>query len=147
MVGFFCILVAMPRMSHLTFRIWLVLGRSLGSGVATYIAAHKPVSNVILVTPFDSVESLASEAFPWLPVRWILRHPFPSVEYARSIDKPLLMLVAAADEMIPTRHSETLFQAWQGEKHWRFLQAAGHNNIQLHPDYYPAIQAFVSGKG
>lgn len=121
-----------------------VLGRSLGAVVATYIAAHRPVEKVILVTPFDSLENLAGAMFPLLPVKWILNHPFPSIDYAPDIDAPLLMLVAAGDEVIPTRHSEALFRAWGGEKHWQLLQRVGHNNIQIHPEYYPAIRQFVS---
>ena len=113
--------------------------------MATYLAAKRPVENVILVTPFNSVTSLARAAFPWLPVVWILRHPFPSTAYAKSVDRPILTLVAAADEMIPTDHSESLFRAWKGQEHWQLLQGVGHNNIQMQPEYYAAIQAFVQG--
>lgn len=122
----------------------IILGRSLGAAVATYITANRPVGRVILVTPFDSLENLASRMFPLLPVKWILNHPFPSIQFAPGIDTPLLMLVAAKDEVIPTSHSEKLFQAWGGEKHWQLLQGVGHNNIQVHPEYYPAIHQFVS---
>ena len=121
----------------------VVLGRSLGAAVATYIAAQRPVGKVILVTPFDSLENLAGTLFPLLPVKWILNHPFPSDSFAPDIHRPLLMLVAAGDEVIPVRHSEALFNAWGGAKHWQLMQGVGHNTIQAHPDYYPAIKRFL----
>ncbi|MDX1696508.1 MAG: alpha/beta hydrolase, partial [Ketobacteraceae bacterium] len=122
----------------------VLLGRSLGSAPATYLAAHRPVAKVILVTPFDSLENLASAMFPLLPVKWILNHPFPSLSWAPDIEVPLLMLVAARDEVIPTTHSEKLFNAWGGQKHWQLLQGVGHNDIQMHPDFYPAIRHFLA---
>lgn len=121
----------------------VVLGRSLGAAVAVYIAAQRTLDKLILVTPFDSLENLASAMFPLLPVRWFINHPFPSLTYAPDIKAPVLMLVAAHDEVIPTRHSEALYQAITGEKRWQLLQGVGHNNVQMHPDYYPAIVAFL----
>lgn len=121
----------------------LLLGRSLGSAVATYVAAERKVSKVILVTPFDSLKSLAGSLFPWLPVKWLIRHPFPSDFYAKNINTPLLMLVAEQDEVIPNRHSQALFDVWQGEKRWELLKGVGHNDIQLHSSYYSQIAGFV----
>jgi pimeloyl-ACP methyl ester carboxylesterase len=45
-----------------------VVGRSLGSGVATQLAAQRPVSRLVLVTPFDSIVSVGQAAMPWIPV-------------------------------------------------------------------------------
>ena len=47
----------------------IAIGFSIGSPVAAYLARHRPVSGVILVTPFDSLVELARDHFPWLPVR------------------------------------------------------------------------------
>ena len=41
-----------------------VIGRSLGSGVASYVAAHRPVAKLALVTPFDSMARLAQTHYP-----------------------------------------------------------------------------------
>ncbi|MGE5616113.1 MAG: alpha/beta hydrolase, partial [Bacillota bacterium] len=53
-------------------------GRSLGTGVAVAVAAARPVRGVVLTSPFGSARDIAVEAYPWLPVRWLLRHPFDS---------------------------------------------------------------------
>lgn len=122
----------------------IVVGRSLGSSVATYLSKQRAVAKVVLITPFDRLATIAKKLFPFLPVRdWLLLHPFPSAEYAESIKSPMLMLVAANDEMIPTESSRHLYQSWLGEKHWQLLDGVGHNDIQMHADYYELIRDFV----
>ena len=122
----------------------VVVGRSLGSSVATYLSQQRAVAKVVLITPFDSIATIAKKIFPFLPVRqWLLSHPFPSIEYAKRITVPMLMLVAANDEMIPTESSRNLYQTWLGEKQWQLLEGVGHNDIQMHADYYELIQGFL----
>ena len=74
-----------------------LLGRSLGSGVAVQLAAARPVSGVILVTPFDSMVEVGRRHYPFLPVSWMLRHRFDSIAAAPKISAPLLCLVATRD--------------------------------------------------
>jgi len=52
----------------------VVVGLSLGAGPAAHLASRRPVAGMILVTPFDSIEALAGDLYPWLPVRQLLRH-------------------------------------------------------------------------
>ena len=121
----------------------VVFGRSLGSGVAVQLAASRPVSGVILVAPFDSLTNVARHHYPYLPVRWMLRHPFNSVERAPWIEAPLLCLVAERDEIIPVVHAKRLFDAWKGAKRWVELRGAGHNSIDDAPEFWEHIRDFL----
>ena len=121
----------------------VLFGRSLGSGVAVQLAASRPVSGVILVTPFDSLTNVARRHYPYLPVRWMLRHPFDSVERAPLIDVPLLCLAAEHDEIIPMVHAKRLFDAWKGTKRWVALRAAGHNSTDDAPEFWERITDFL----
>ena len=56
----------------------VAMGRSLGTGVATYLASQRPIAAVILVSPYDSLVSIAQRAYPFLPVRLLLKHRFDS---------------------------------------------------------------------
>lgn len=123
----------------------VAVGRSLGSGVATHLAAKRPLQGVVLITPFDSVRAVAQRQYPWLPVRWLLKHPFDSLAAAPSVRAPLLMLPALADTVIAPAHARTLFEAWGGDKQWRPLTGVGHNDVQLHPDFWPAMNGFMRG--
>ena len=61
-----------------------VIGRSLGSGVASYVASQRPVEKLALVTPFDSLAEVAQAHYRWLPVRWLLSDAYPSHRYLQT---------------------------------------------------------------
>jgi len=120
-----------------------VLGRSLGSGVAVYLASQRPLAGVILVSPYDSVESVAKRVYPYLPIGLMLKHRFDSITRAPLIKVPLLCLVASVDRVVPRPHSERLYAAWGGAKQWREIGPAGHDGISEWPEYWEAIAAFL----
>jgi fermentation-respiration switch protein FrsA (DUF1100 family) len=132
--------VSQPRID----RTRVVLhGRSLGSAVAVAVAAARPVNAVILTSPFASAREVASELYPWLPIRWMLRHPFDSAAPAPTIRVPLLMLTGTADTIIAPHHSERLAAAWGGPVERQAFERFGHNDLDLHPGYGAAIRAFL----
>lgn len=122
-----------------------VMGRSLGSGVAVHLAAHRPVAGVILVSPYDSVESVARGVYPFLPIGLMLKHRFDSLSRAPAVKAPLLCLVASEDRVIPRPHSERLYAAWGGAKQWREIPQTAHDDIAGEPDYWAAISEFLRG--
>jgi uncharacterized protein len=106
-----------------------VLGRSLGSGVATYLATQRPIERMVLVSPYDSIRAVAQAAFPVVPVGLLLRHPFDSLARAPQVKVPALFVVGAQDTLIAPAHSRRLFEAWGGAKVWAEDPAADHNSI------------------
>jgi pimeloyl-ACP methyl ester carboxylesterase len=124
-----------------------VMGVSLGSGVATYLAAHRPVQAVILVTPYDSIARIAGEKFWFAPVTLILKHRFDSIALAPKVRQPALFMVAAEDEIISVANSRRLFDAWAGPKQWNLVKGEGHNTISFSADYWRAIGKFLAPIG
>ena len=120
-----------------------LMGRSLGSGVAVYLAAQRPVAGVILVSPYDSLESVARGVYPYLPIGLMLKHRFDSLARAPGIKAPLLCLVASGDRVIPRPHSERLYAAWGGAKQWREIRPADHDSLAGEPDYWQSIADFL----
>jgi pimeloyl-ACP methyl ester carboxylesterase len=123
-----------------------LFGRSLGSGVAIQLAAARRVQGVIVVAPYDSMVEVGAHHYPFLPVRWLLKHRFESLRHAASIDAPLLCLVAGRDEVIPIVHSKRLYDAWKGPKRWVELTDAGHNSTDEAPEFWRAIRGFLDKK-
>jgi uncharacterized protein len=121
----------------------VLVGRSLGSGIATYVATHRPVAGVILISPFDSMVDVGRRHYPWLPVGLLLKHPFDSQSRAPAIGVPLLAIVGRRDSIIPPSHSKRLFEAWGGPKRWIDLPQADHNDMSTWPQFWPAIDAFL----
>lgn len=89
-----------------------VIGRSLGSGVAVQLAAKRPVQQLVLITPFDSLTAVARQQFWFFPVQWLLKDNFHSADYAPDIETPTLLLVAGQDEIIRAERSDALYQAF-----------------------------------
>ena len=114
----------------------VLVGRSLGSGVAVHLASRRPVSRLVLVTPFDSLRELAARQFPYLPVRYMLRDKFESSRFAGAITAPTLVIAAEHDEVIPRRSTESLLTRFRtGVASLVVVPGVGHNTISGHPDY------------
>lgn len=122
----------------------VVMGRSLGTGVAVHVAAERKVAGVCLVSPYDSIRSLAQEIYPILPIGWLLKHPFDSLASAPSIKVPLLALMASDDTIVPVRHSQRLIAAWGGPHQERLLPGVNHDNMAFSIGYHDAIRAFLT---
>jgi fermentation-respiration switch protein FrsA (DUF1100 family) len=118
-------------------------GRSLGTGVAVQLAAARPAKCVVLTSPFASALDVAREMYPWLPVAWLLRHPFDSGAHAQKLRAPVLIVSGSADTLIRPHHSEKLAKLWGGKVERVSLEGFGHNDLDLHPGYAKAIGAFL----
>ena len=121
-----------------------VMGRSLGTSVAAYVAANRQVAGAILVSPFDGLNNVAKSHFPWLPVTWLLKHRFEVHRYIENKKLPnLLMITGDSDRVIPNIFSESLFQQWQGAKS-RVKLPGNHNTLTQSLGYYPSINNYVA---
>jgi pimeloyl-ACP methyl ester carboxylesterase len=86
----------------------LLLGQSLGTGIAVQLAARGMGARVVLLTPYRSITAVAGELFPWLPVRWLVRDRFDSESLAPSVTVPVQVVHGTDDEVIPFAHGEAL---------------------------------------
>lgn len=118
-------------------------GRSLGSGVAVQVAAGRPARCVVLTSPFASALAVARAVYPWLPVAWLMRHPFDSMAHAPRVGVPALFVMGEADDLIPVEHSERLAAAWGGTVQRLRLKGFGHNDVGIHPSYNATVRAFL----
>lgn len=121
-----------------------VIGRSLGSGIASYLASRKPVARLVLITPFDSILRIAQSAYPIFPVRWLLKDRFESDKYAPSIKAPVLLLLAENDAVIPMSSSQRLLPLLPDSTQSYTFDNTGHNDLQTHQGFYPAISEFLN---
>ncbi|MDG9668823.1 lysophospholipase [Hahella sp. CR1] len=140
---------AVALYDHLTRKLKIdpqhivLLGRSLGSGVAVQLADRRPVRAVVLTTPFDSLAAVGKQHYPWLPVGLLVRHPFNSLVHAATIKAPALALLAGRDRVVPMEHGQRLMAAWGGPQRTVTLDRADHNDISMYPEYWRAISQFI----
>jgi alpha-beta hydrolase superfamily lysophospholipase len=122
----------------------IVMGRSLGTGVAVYLAQQRKVKALILVSPYDSITSVAQEKLPFIPVGLINHNPFDSLSRISNIQCPLLMIIAGNDMMITNWHSQKIFKNYQGPKSSIIIKNKGHNDLMTDELYWKAIQEFLN---
>jgi pimeloyl-ACP methyl ester carboxylesterase len=119
----------------------IVVGRSLGSGVAVHIASERPVERLVLVTPYDSLLNVAATQFRYFPLRWLMLDKFESWRYAPRVAAPTQLIAAENDEVIPRSSTEALYD------HFPKMLATltvvphvGHNTVSDSPEYISLLR-------
>jgi len=120
----------------------IVIGRSIGTGVATYLSSQRETKATILITPYESMIDVAQEKYPFVPIGLLIKHPFKSNEYATSITTPVLALISKNDQIIPIKHAYNLLDAWKGKT--SFLEVdEDHNSIMDNEAAWKKMEVFV----
>ena len=122
-----------------------VVGESIGSGVAAWLAGNHPseVGGMVLITPMPSLADVALHHYPWLPIRRLLRDRYDSVQALRAYRGPIAFVVAENDEIIPAAIGRKLYDAYDGPKRLWIQRGTGHNSIDYDPRWWSPIFAFV----
>jgi alpha-beta hydrolase superfamily lysophospholipase len=89
----------------------IVLGKSLGGGVASELGLREKVGALILQSTFTSIPDVGSEIFPWLPVRRLHRIKYDTVNKLPRIEVPVLVTHSREDDLIGFHHAERNFES------------------------------------
>jgi len=119
-----------------------VIGRSLGSGVATYLAAKRDVSKLALITPFDSIQNVAQSQFPIYPMAILLKDKYDSFGRAKHIQAETLVVAAELDDVIKMPRTERLLEGFTSDVAFHVIKSAGHNDISNYPEYHRILDEF-----
>lgn len=110
----------------------VLIGESLGSGVAVALAAETPVAGLVLLAPFTSAADVAQARYWWLPARWLIKDRYDSLRRIRRVRAPLLVVHGQRDATIDWRFGQRLFDAAREPKHLILPPKAGHNDLIAH---------------
>jgi len=122
-----------------------VMGRSLGTGIALFLASKRSVAELILVTPYDSMVKLAASYYPFVPVSLLMKDRFEASRLASGVRVPTLVLIAEYDEVIPRKRSDALVQALkQALTNIVVVREVSHNTIGSSSEYELALQQFAN---
>ncbi|MEM1287015.1 MAG: alpha/beta hydrolase [Pseudomonadota bacterium] len=106
----------------------ILLGQSLGSGVAVELAVRRNVDAVVLEVPFTAAVDVAAWLYPLLPVRLLMKDQWRSRDIIASITAPVLIVGAELDTVIPVEQSRQLFDFASEPKSYVVLEGSGHTN-------------------
>ena len=122
-----------------------VIGRSLGSGVATFLASKREVNKLILITPFDSIQNVAQAIYRIYPIAFMLKDKYESLGRVASIKAKTLVMIAEKDTIIKVKHSMRLVNAFPASQiTWHILSNENHNSISYNEKYYTLLKQFLS---
>ena len=126
-----------------------LVGESLGTGVAAYLAGTHPgaVTGVVLFAPYNRLADVGQYHAPILPVAWLLVERFPSEDYLRNYHGPVAIFVGGKDRVVPEKFGRRLYDGYAGPKRFWAFPRANHGTVtQRTPEDWTEIVDFWHGK-
>jgi uncharacterized protein len=123
-----------------------VLGESLGTGVACYLAGtySNQIAGLVLLAPYNTLTDVAQSHMKLLPVSWFLIDRFPSEDYLKHYHGPVVMSVAGRDQVVPQRFGRLLYDPYKGPKALLEFPEADHGTVMAQPpEVWKRIIEFV----
>jgi len=139
------------RLAHVQYGEPLyLLGESLGCGVVAAVAGQTttPIAGIILITPWDTLASVAGSLFPFLPVKLVLTDKYDSIENLKNFSRNISVVAAERDEILPIQHARNLYASLpEGRKRMWVIRGAGHNDWPFYAEdsLWREMTDFVKG--
>jgi dienelactone hydrolase len=118
----------------------VAVGFSIGSGIAAQLSAVRALDGVILVTPFDSLKSVAQAMYPWLPIGPFFEHEIDAASASEKSRVPTAIIGAEHDEIVPSGRTEALKSRVPNLVFERTIGRAGHNDIYARSEFHEAMR-------
>jgi pimeloyl-ACP methyl ester carboxylesterase len=122
----------------------ILVGFSIGCGVVSQLATKRKVEGLILVTPFDSLKSVAQSMVPWLPIGPFFGHEIDAARAIARTKAPVAIIAAERDEIVPAERTEMLRKRVPNLVFDRTVRRAGHNDIYTRSDFHDAMHEALS---
>jgi fermentation-respiration switch protein FrsA (DUF1100 family) len=121
----------------------VLMGRSLGGGVAVALAAEEGAQALVLEAVFPVMCDVAALHYRWLPVRWVMKNRYDCVSRIQKYHGPLLQSHGTSDAVVPIEMGRRLFDAAPSKnKRWIEFPGLGHND-GWPAGYYVQLRAFL----
>jgi uncharacterized protein len=121
----------------------IIMGRSLGTGIAAYLSARFNVEKTILVSPYESITKVAYDFAPKFLVDALLQDRYETIDIANRLTHRILIFIAGKDEVIRPYHSEALFTKIPGQKRLIEIDEARHNTFPRYEKYWHELDEFI----
>jgi len=119
----------------------IVYGRSLGTGIATYIASQNNPAKLILETPYLNLTDVANKRFPLIPMDKLLKYKFPSNEYIKNVDCPVTIFHGTSDNVVAYESGRALSDLVPDEQlDFITVQDGAHKNLIKFAAYKDGIK-------
>jgi hypothetical protein len=116
----------------------VLYGRSLGSGLATRLAAERRPRLLILESPYHSLEAIARRQFAFIPP-FLLKYPLRAYQWVGQVRCPVVIVHGTADAVVPFADGERLATSVNASLRFHPVEGGGHNDLGRFPAYQAAI--------
>jgi pimeloyl-ACP methyl ester carboxylesterase len=126
----------------------VIMGYSIGTGVATYCASQNDANGLILVAPYDKALSLYNDSIDSFhgPVESLARYSFDSASYAKDVQEPVLIITSKADKVINYQHSLNLSEQFSDLEDVLTLEDVDHNSYFYQAAVVDKIGEFLKNR-
>jgi len=127
----------------------IIYGRSLGTGIATYVASVRPAKLLLLEAPYFCMRDLVAVKFPLLPkslLSLVLKYPLRTDQWIKNVTAPIGIFHGTADELIPYQNSQQLYEsAASSNPHTVFtlIEGGTHNDLTYHLEYKNSLKRLL----
>lgn len=118
----------------------LLYGRSLGSGIASYLASINDPASLLLETPFYSMKELVRQYYPWLPNFLLLRYPFRNDLYLQEVDCPVHIFHGDRDRVIELKSALKLKEVLKPGDRFYTIPGGHHADLSDFQEYHDALK-------
>ncbi|MCF6247359.1 MAG: alpha/beta hydrolase [Desulfobacula sp.] len=106
-----------------------LMGESLGTGVATWVSTQIQVSGLIMVSAYTSIADVAQNHYPWLPVKYLLKHKFLAYAWAKEASSAAILFHGIDDDIIPIQFAREQVVNFKEKAELIEIENCGHNDI------------------
>lgn len=107
----------------------VLMGHSLGTGVATQMAGEFSVAGLILLAPYLSMSDMAQIRFPYLPARYLALDRYDNADKIQRLHLPVFIATGGKDVVVPPSHGKALFALANEPKQFYFSPDKGHSDM------------------
>lgn len=118
-------------------------GRSLGTGIASYVASKNKPKQLILETPYHSILDVAKSRFPIFPVKHLLKYKFPTYTFLPHTSCPISIIHGTDDNIVPYNSAQKLFDLQLKNLDFTTVESGSHNNLIEFEDYNKVINKIL----
>jgi esterase/lipase len=122
----------------------IIYGRSIGTGIASYLANRVKCAGLILETPYSNICDLVQEYCPLIP-RMLLKYDLDNIKHIRHLQIPILLLHGTNDTVIDCDHSKQIYKTLTSpHKYLTLIRGGAHNDLSLFDEHATALQKFIN---
>lgn len=119
----------------------VIFGRSMGTGLASYLGSQKAAKAIVLETPYYSLDDLLSRYLFLMPRKWLIQYSFPSFQWLETTKAEIQILHGTKDQIIPIGMASKLYESLQGKAQMTIIDGGRHHDLSDHQQYWDSLDA------